>query len=408
MLRSLVCVLIIEYLSFAGAKVLLFFELCKFILHFVQKKAVPLHTQTHNTMLTFDLDLALREVTALTPTEQLFLLVDESTKKYCLPEVEKTLHVDPTHILCLPAGEEHKNLQTVERVWNFLIDHKANRHSLLLILGGGVLTDLGGFAAATFMRGMPFVNIPTTLLGAVDAGSGGKTGFDYAGIKNQIGVFAQPQQTIIYPPFLQTLPHRQFLSGFAEMLKHALIASPLELTQVLSFDLDHIDWEQFSELLRRSIEIKNYIVDQDPEEQNLRKTLNFGHTIGHALEAYSLEQGTKDTEHRTLLHGEAVAYGLVAELYLSYMRLGFSDKTLRSVTHFVFENFGRISCPCKDYDTLIDLMRHDKKAETCAVSADEDTPQINVTLLPTVGNYRINQLVSPKEIKEALDFLFNQ
>ncbi len=359
-------------------------------------------------MLTFDLDLALREATALVPPKQLFLLVDENTQKYCLPEVEKTLQIAPAHILCLPAGEEHKTLQTITHIWDWLIAQQANRHSLLLLLGGGVLTDMGGFAAATFMRGMQFVNIPTTLLGAVDAGSGGKTGFDYAGLKNQIGVFAQPKETIIYPPFLRTLPSAQFLSGYAEMLKHALIASPLELAQVLSFDLYNIDWEQFSELLRRSIEIKNYIVDQDPEEQNIRKTLNFGHTIGHALEAYFLEQGTKDTEHRTLLHGEAVAYGLVAELYLSYMRLGFSDKTLRSVTHFVFENFGRIACPCKDYDVLIDLMRHDKKAETCSVSADEDTPQINVTLLPTVGNYRINQLVSPKEIKEALDFLFNQ
>ncbi len=381
------------------------------------KKKTYLCGQKHEEgMLTLDLDLALREVTALIPAEQLFLLVDENTQQHCLPEVKKTLQIEPAHVLCLPAGEAHKTLDTVTRVWDFFIAQKANRHSLLLILGGGVLTDLGGFAAATFMRGMPFVNIPTTLLGAVDAGSGGKTGFDYAGLKNQIGVFAQPKATIIYPPFLRTLPHGQFLSGFAEMLKHALIASPLELAQVLAFDLDTIDWERFSELLRRSIEIKNYIVEQDPEEQNIRKTLNFGHTVGHALEAYFLaaeaSQKQTNSEKQALLHGEAVAYGLVAELYLSYMRLGFSDKTLRSVAHFVFEHFGRIACPCKDYNKLIDLMLHDKKAETpavlCSDNLDENTPLINVTLLPTVGNYRINELVSPREMKEALDFLFNQ
>ncbi len=365
-------------------------------------------------MLTFDLDLALREVTALYSQEQLFLLMDEQTQQYCLPEVEQTLQVLPSHQLCLATGEEHKTLATVQHIWDFFIAQKANRHSLLLILGGGLLTDIGGFAAATFMRGMPFVNIPTTLLAAVDAGSGGKTGFNYQGLKNEIGVFAQPAQTIVYPPFFQTLPYEQLLSGYAEMLKHALIASPLELAQVLSFDLDKIDWEELAELLRRSMEIKNYIVEQDPEEQDIRKTLNFGHTVGHALEEYFLkntEHRTLNTEHRTqntghlagsrpLLHGTAVAYGLVAELYLSYMKLGFSQDTLRQVVHYVYEHYGRISCPCKDYDVLIDLMLHDKKAET--------TNQLNVTLLQSVGNYRINQTVTPDEMKEALDFLFNQ
>ncbi len=347
-------------------------------------------------MLTFDLDLALREVTALYSQEQLFLLMDEQTQKYCLPTVENTLQVLPSHQLCVATGEENKTLATVQQIWDFFIAQKANRHSLLLILGGGLLTDIGGFAAATFMRGMPFVNIPTTLLAAVDAGSGGKTGFNYQGLKNEIGVFAQPAQTIVYPPFFQTLPYEQVLSGYAEMLKHALIASPLELAQVLSFDLDKIDWDGLAELLRRSMEIKHYIVEQDPEERDLRKTLNFGHTVGHALEEYFLEHRAE----QPLLHGTAVAYGIVAELYLSYMKLGFSDKVLRQVVHYVYEHYGRISCPCKDYDVLIDLMLHDKKAE--------HANQLNVTLLQTVGNYRINQTVTADEMKEALDFLFNQ
>ncbi len=344
-------------------------------------------------MLTFDLDLALREATALYSQEQLFLLMDEQTQQYCLPEVEKTLDILPSHRLCVATGEDNKTIATVMQIWDFLIAQKANRHSLLLILGGGMLTDIGGFAAATFMRGMSFVNISTTLLAAVDAGSGGKTGFNYQGLKNEIGVFAQPTQTIVYPPFFQTLPYEQLLSGYAEMLKHALIASPLELAQVLSFDLNTIDWNALSELLRRSMEIKHYIVEQDPEERDIRKTLNFGHTVGHALEEYFMESAP-------LLHGTAVAYGIVAELYLSYLRLGFSQATLRQVVHYVYEHYGRISCPCKDYDVLIDLMLHDKKAE--------HANQLNVTLLQTVGNYRINQTVTADEMKEALDFLFNQ
>ncbi len=351
-------------------------------------------------MLTFDLDLALREATALYSQEQLFLLMDEQTQKYCLLEIEKTLMILPSHQLCVAAGEENKTLVTVQQIWNFFIAEKANRHSLLLILGGGMLTDIGGFAAATFMRGMQFVNIPTTLLAAVDAGSGGKTGFNYQGLKNEIGVFAQPAQTIVYPLFFQTLPYEQLLSGYAEMLKHALIASPLELAQVLSFDLNTIDWEILAELLRRSMEIKHYIVEQDPEERDIRKTLNFGHTVGHALEEYFIALANTHKESEPLLHGTAVAYGLVAELYLSYMKLGFSEKVLRQVVHYVYEHYGRISCPCKDYDVLLELMLHDKKAEQVG--------QFNVTLLQGVGNYRINQSVTAEEMKEALDFLFNQ
>ncbi len=365
-------------------------------------------------MITLDLDLSLRESVALKHPEQIFLLVDENTRFHCLPEIEKTLHLPLSHTLCLPSGEEHKNIETVKQIWDFLLNNQANRSSILLILGGGMLTDMGGFAAATFMRGMPYVNIPTTLLGAVDAGSGGKTGINYQGLKNQVGVFAQPKQTIIYPPFLRSLPLPQLLSGYAEMLKHALIASPLELAQVLAFDWDKIDWDQLSELLRRSLEIKNYIVEQDPEEHNLRKTLNFGHTIGHALEEYSAHkldiseyQNIGEPQQKPLLHGEAVAYGLVAELYLSHVRLGFPIATLRQVAHFVFETYGKIACPCKDYDKLIELMRHDKKSEQASLHRDDNTPQLNFTLLASVGNYRINCLLTPNEVKEALDFLFN-
>ncbi len=376
-------------------------------------------------MFTFDLDLALREATALYTKEQIFVLMDENTKCFCLPEIEKTLTLIPSHCLALPAGENKKSLETVSLIWDWLIQEKATRYSLLLILGGGVLCDMGGFAAATYMRGIPFVNIPTTLLSAVDAGEGGKTGVNYKGLKNYVGLFAKPAVSIVYPPFLQTLPTREILSGFAEMLKHALIASPLELAQILAFEPHSIgeitEESTFAELLRRSMEIKNYVVEQDPEEKDLRKTLNFGHTVGHALEEYSLQTATtldsrlqtsdsmlsattldsrlQTSDFRLLSHGEAVAHGIVAELYLSFMKLGFDKEVLRKVTHFIGENYGKITCPCKDYDVLIELMKHDKKGVQ---------GEINCTLLAMVGNCRINQTISEEEMKEALDFLFNQ
>lgn len=345
------------------------------------------------TMLTNDIDLALREATALKEKNQIFLVADEHTHTMCLPTIQQTLALPEEQILVLPAGEETKDLATVQEIWDFLIARKATRHSILLILGGGVLTDMAGFAAATFKRGLPFVNIPTTLLGAVDAATGGKTGIDYKGLKNEIGLFILPAQTIIYPPFLKTLPTNQFLSGYAEMLKHALIASPLELSQLLTFDLNNIDQEVLAQLLSRSIDIKNYIVEQDPQEEGLRKTLNFGHTIGHALESFSFH-----TDH-PLLHGYAVLYGMIGELYLSVKLLGFPEKYLSQIVAIMREYYGKPTGSCKDYDELIGLMQHDKKNIT--------PEEISFTLLRNVGDCRLNQHTSTEDIKEALDFLFN-
>lgn len=344
-------------------------------------------------MLTNDIDLALREVTASVDKNQVFILVDEQTEVLCLPTVQQTLALPKEQILVLEAGEEKKNLDSVEKIWDFLIVRHATRRSLLLILGGGVLTDMGGFAAATFKRGISFVNIPTTLLGAVDAATGGKTGIDYKDLKNEIGLFVSPKETIIYPAFLQTLPHPQFLSGYAEMLKHALIASPLELSQLLAFNLNTIDRDMLSQLLSRSIDIKNYIVEQDPQEEGLRKSLNFGHTIGHALESFSFH-----TEHR-LLHGYAVLYGMIAELYLSVKVLGFPEKYLAQVVSIMREYYGKPIGSCKDYDALLSLMQHDKKNTSAG--------EISFTLLRNVGDCRLNQQIDTESIKESLDFLFN-
>lgn len=346
-------------------------------------------------MQTNDIDIELRYLLFKYGKEQIYVLTDENAKNHCLPLLLNSIQIDDKNIMVLPSGEEHKNLQTTCLIWDFLQTGGATRKSLLVCLGGGVITDMGGFAASTFKRGINYVNIPTTLLSAVDAATGGKTGIDYNGLKNQIGLFSMPEKTIIYTPFFQTLPHEQFLSGWAEMLKHALIASPLELINILAFNLDEIDYSRLAELVNRSNTIKEYIVEQDPEEKGLRKTLNFGHTIGHALEEYSLNKPDK----QPMLHGYAVMYGMVAELYISIEKLGFPQKTLTDITHLMIENYGKPICSCKDYDKLIELMRHDKKN----TSAD----CISFTLLKNVGNARIDQIVKEQEIKEALDFLFN-
>ena len=345
-------------------------------------------------IITTDIDLALREQTALVALDQVFVLVDENTRVHCLPTLLKTLPLPPEQILCIPAGEEHKTLHTVERIWQFLEQQGATRKSILFCLGGGVLTDMGGFAAATFKRGITWINVPTTLLGMVDAAAGGKTGFNYGGLKNEIGLIREAKQTIIDTDFLRTLPHKQFLSGFAEMLKHALVSSPLELASIRAFDPNQPDYELLQELVARSVEIKNYIVDSDPEESGMRQTLNFGHTVGHAIEEYSLRH-----DEEPILHGYAVLYGMVAELYLSVSRLGFPERDLQAVISIMKEFYGKPVCPCKDYDELIELMHHDKKNPV--------PERITFTLLRSVGNYQLGCTASEEEIREALDFLFN-
>lgn len=358
-------------------------------------------------IITFDLDLALREQTALVDRSQLFVLCDTTTAEHCLPLLQQTLALPDNHVLVLPAGEDHKNLSSLETVWRFLTDRYATRHSMLICLGGGVITDMGGLAAATYMRGMQCLNVPTTLLGMIDASAGGKTGINYLGIKNLIGVFRQPKETVVYPPFLRTLPAREFLSGWAEMVKHTLISSPLQVAALSAFDLHR--WlagpsveqeEELSELITRSIEIKNYVVESDPDEQGMRKTLNFGHTVGHALEALCLEKSHEtDTPQSDCLHGYAVLYGMVAELWLSHEICGFPASQIEPVIALMKEYYGKPVCPCRDYERLLQLMRHDKKN----ASADA----VSFTLLHSVGNYRLDCTATPEQITAALDFLFN-
>ncbi len=375
------------------------------------------------TELTFDIDLALREQTAMVAPEELFLVCDENVSSRCLPVVQQTLSLPADNILVLPSGEDTKTVSTVEHIWRFLVVHHATRHSMLICLGGGVITDMGGFAAATYMRGIQCLNIPTTLLGMVDASAGGKTGIDFDGIKNLVGVFCMPKHTIIYPPFLSTLPPREFLSGWAEMVKHTLIASPLQVAALRAFDLHGwfaggqkdkaAEEEQLADLISRSIEVKNYIVESDPDEKGMRQTLNFGHTVGHALEALFLQKQQNTTagsalmaadsggeaHSRTLPHGYAVMYGMVAELYLSHLLYDFPEKDILPIVEMMKEYYGKPVCPCSDYSVLLELMRHDKK--------NIGAGQITFTLLHSIGNYRLGCTCSDEQICEALDFLFN-
>lgn len=324
--------------------------------------------------------------------DRLFVLTDENTKHQCLPLFNKRYArvIDrETMYINIPAGENSKTLDSVSHVWSELQNLGATRHSLIINLGGGMVTDLGGFAASTFKRGMKFINIPTTLLAMVDASVGGKTGFNFGGLKNEVGVFNNATTVIIDTSFLGTLDSENLLSGYAEMLKHGLIANKEMLAQLLTFDILQPDLRQLQQMVADSVEVKQRIVTEDPLEEGLRKALNLGHTVGHAFEAFSLQRPSP------ILHGYAVAWGLVCELYLSAVKTGFPTDRLRQVVSFVREHYGMMTITCDDYPWLLELMTHDKK-NTAGV--------INFTLLGDVGDIRINQTATQQEICDALDF----
>ena len=354
-----------------------------------------LHNLTHLPTILADL-----------PTGQLFVLTDSHTAEYCLPILANSIGQISYHLLTIEAGEQSKNLTSVQAVWDFMLKHRATREAVLINLGGGMITDLGGFAAATYMRGIRFVNIPTTLLAMVDASSGGKTGVGYQGIKNVIGTFTPPVATLIHPDFLRTLPAAELLSGFAEMLKHALIASPKEWIKLLQLAQEELPQEQFVEALsstgalQASIQIKENVVSQDPHEAGLRKILNFGHTVGHAIESTMLHH---TTPHYTMLHhtshGYCVLWGMVAEVYLSVVKLGCPREVLQQLTQIMLQYYGKPQCDCKQREKLIQRMYQDKK------NSANHTP--NFTLLRTIGDPIINQHPTEDDINEALEYLFS-
>jgi 3-dehydroquinate synthase len=322
--------------------------------------------------------------------ESIFILVDSTTRELCLPALQKDDFFNQIKVIEIKPNDDHKNLEALASVWMFLSQNKATRKSLMINLGGGMVTDLGGFAASTFKRGMDYVNVPTTLLGAVDAAVGGKTGINFNGLKNEIGVINSSKSVLIDVHFFKTLDRKNFLSGFGEMIKHGLISNETNWNDILKFDLAEIDYSKLPALLRESIAVKERVVAIDPTEQNIRKALNFGHTIGHAFESYAMETG------HPILHGYAVAYGMISELYLSYKLTGFPKERLKEAVSIIKENYGALNVTCKQYDHLYDLMTHDKK--------NVGDGRILFSLLAGIGDIRINQNVEKKDIFDAIDY----
>lgn len=322
--------------------------------------------------------------------DKIFILTDQTTHDMCLPKLQNFLCLKGAQSIVIKAGDTNKTLDSLAEVWTALSQGGATRHSLMINLGGGMVTDLGGFAASTFKRGIDFINIPTTLLAMVDASVGGKTGINFGGLKNEIGVFSDSKFVIINTQFLDTLDHDNICSGYAEMLKHGLISDDKHWAELVGFNLAQPDLAQLQRMVAESIKVKERIVTEDPHEHGIRKALNLGHTVGHALESFAMKHG------RPVLHGYAVAYGMVCELYLSARKTGFPTDKMHQTVRFILDHYDRLPYTCDDYPELLELMRHDKK-NTSGI--------INFTLLGGIGDIRINQTATKEEIEEALDFL---
>lgn len=348
----------------------------------------------HQTTISTNTIATLQGILQTANNDKVLFITDNNVKRFCFTkDFCKQTGIDINQIITISAGDENKSIYSAIMLWEQLVEKEATRHTLIVNVGGGMITDIGGFVASTFKRGVEYINISTTLLGAVDAATGGKTGINFMGYKNEIGVFKPAKQVIIAADLFTTLNIENIRSGFSEMIKHALISSPKDFNDSLKFDLDNPDFQQLNTLLERNVRIKEGIVERDPYEKNVRKALNLGHTVGHALESHS------HTTEKPALHGYAIIWGIVAELYLSQKKLQFPKETLLQMVELMKTYYGKANITCKQYDTLIELMRHDKKN----LSAD----QINFTLLSGIGEIHINQTVSKEEIKEALDFLQN-
>ena len=328
---------------------------------------------------------------------RIFILVDENTGEHCLKAFTKDNFflrrgkIRRVKIIHIKSGEINKNLLTCQQIWQQLLRYRADRKALFINLGGGVIGDMGGFVAATYKRGIDFIQIPTTLLAQVDASIGGKLGIDFQGIKNTIGCFSNPKMVCIDPVFLQTLPQKQLLNGFAEVIKHALIANAnyWQSLQIINknTNLYTIDWQA---IIWESLVIKQNIVEQDPFEKGVRKVLNFGHTIGHAIETFSLLNDKKP-----LLHGEAVIVGIVSELFISVKKLLFNENKFQEILSFLKILYPKYQFQKKHFPLILNYLKNDKKNEY---------QKLNFTLLKDIGNPVFNQAIEQDLIEESLNF----
>ncbi len=322
-----------------------------------------------------------------TPYSKVLILTDRNTGKYCLPVLHAAVPgLKGYDVIEVDPGEENKNIDFCVGIWKMMLDFGADRQSLMINLGGGVVTDMGGFAASTFKRGIDFVQVPTTLLSQVDASVGGKTGIDMDNVKNIIGTFAQPKAVFITAKFLETLDKRQLVSGFAEVIKHGLIADKAFYEEVKGMNARALSLEY----IKHSVAIKNKVVIQDPLEKGLRKILNFGHTVGHAIEGYSLANDSKP-----LLHGEAIAVGMICEAYLAHRINGLDNDALEDIIHTFRTHFPDYHYGQEIYEQLLMLMKNDKK------NAGD---RIGFALISNIGACDIDVFVEEGLIKESLDF----
>ena len=331
--------------------------------------------------------IKINEIISNNKYSSLFILVDEHTNDYCLPKLLQNLAVKiPIEIIEIEAGENVKTIATCLEIWSILSDLGADRKSAIINLGGGVITDIGGFIASTFKRGIDFINIPTTLLGMVDASIGGKNGVDLGNLKNQIGVINVPQLVVIDTSFLETLSQKEMRSGLAEMLKHGLIYDKKYWKQFLN--LSEIDFADFDNLIYRSIEIKNEIVKQDPSENGIRKALNFGHTLGHAIESHFLDSDTP------LLHGEAIAIGMILESYISKEKGMLTKEEFNEIKNAFIAIYEKKVFSDNDIEMIQKLLIHDKKNEY---------GKIQFALLNGIGKTSLNQSVENELIQESFN-----
>jgi 3-dehydroquinate synthase len=329
---------------------------------------------------------------ALSPTK-VFILTDTNTKTYCLDRLIKNVNFKSVpEVLTIPSGEINKTITTCVGLWNELSGKGADRNSLLINLGGGVVTDLGGFVASTFKRGIEFINIPTSLLAMVDASVGGKNGVDLGILKNQIGIIRNPKCVIIDSKFLKTLPKEQLTSGYAEILKHGLIHS--EAYWNLAAKFNSTSSTETDDLIWGSVLIKNEVITEDPNENGLRKTLNYGHTLGHAIESYLLEHSSKES----LLHGEAIAIGMILATYISSEELSFPKIKLEAVTRTILHNFPKVIFNDLDIEEIIKLLIYDKK---------NNAGKVYFVLLSDFGKHKTNKEVSNSLIYRAFEYYEN-
>jgi len=321
---------------------------------------------------------------------KVFILVDSNTKEYCLPIFKNEVpQAESFEVIEIPAGEIYKNLDTCLNIWTSLTELGADRKSILINLGGGVVTDMGGFVASTFKRGIKFINIPTTLLSMVDASVGGKTGIDLGVLKNQIGLFSNPEMVIIDNAYLKTVSDREIRSGLAEIIKYGFTFDKNIWEKIKQ--LKEINYKVIADLIHRSVEIKNSVVLIDPKEENLRKSLNFGHTIGHAIESYFLENEDKIA----LTHGEAIAAGMIIELYFSSQLFDFPMEYTNDLKTFVFQFYGKFNIKVSDFSPIIDLMKFDKK---------NVNGKVNFVLLDQMESCKIDIQVEKKLLIEGLEY----